>query len=128
MSIKRFKKAVGNMAIESFKEVGEGLQSYITEEKREYPNVTIRREGVGVTGKIAASPRDVVDSGKLRDSFNVTDESTNGKVRVKTSWDAPHAEIVYTGHGNVPSYPWVQLGLREVDWQKLFKRKWEEVQ
>lgn len=128
MSADKFKKAVSQMAKESFKEVSDHLQTYITDEKREYPRTTIRQEGVGVTGKIATSPRDVVDTGALRDSFEVSDDSSNNKVRIKVEWTAEHAAKVYSGENNIPPYPWVQMGLREVDWHKLFLEKWKDIE
>lgn len=119
--------AIKEMGREAFKEVADYSQSYITEEKRDYPRTTFRREGRGITGRVASSPRDVVDTGKLRDSFKVSDESSENKVRIKVEWTADHAGYVYAGHGEVPSYPWVQKALREIDWQELFKRKFNEV-
>lgn len=127
MSEKKFKKAVQQMAKESFKEVGNYLQTYITEEKREYPNLTIRNKGVGVTGKVAGSPRDVVDSGELRDSFKISDVSSGDKVKIRVEWTADHALLVYSGTSKTPPYPWVQMGLREVDWKQLFLDKWEKL-
>jgi hypothetical protein len=118
-----FNITLQKIAKEVFNEVGEHLQSYITEEKRVYPRTTIRRQGVGVTGKIADSPRDVVDSGELRDSFKVTDESNNNKVRVKIEWTAKHAELVYMGTSKIPAYPWVHKGLRDINFQNTFLDK-----
>ena len=115
------------MGTEAFNEVADHLQSYITEEKRDYPNTTVRRKGVGITGRMAGSPRDVVDTGELRDSYKVSDESSNNKVRIRVEWTADHAGYVYSGHGDVPAYPWVNLGLRDIDWQELFRRKFNEV-
>lgn len=121
--LNKFKKAMEAMAKDTFVEVGEYLQTYITEEKRDFPNVTVRQYGVGLTGKLASSPRDVVDSGQLRDSFSQT-IFTGGTLKVATQWDAPHSILVYTGTKSIPPYPWVNIGLREVDWQSLFKRNW----
>jgi hypothetical protein len=107
-----------------FWDSGEFLQTFLTEEKRPFPNVTIRQYGVGQTGKIAGSPRDVVDSGMLRDSFSQKTIFEGGTLRVSTDWDAPHAEIVYAGTKSIPPYPWVTIGLREIDWDYLFKTNW----
>ena len=128
MSENKFSEAVKKMASESFNEVANNLQTFITEEKREYPRTTFRQEGVGMTGKIATTPRDVVDTGALRDSFNVTEESSSNKIKITVSWDADHAMKVYSGENNIPPYPWVHLGLREVDWRNLFLQKWNEVE
>ena len=123
----KFNQKVTQMGKEAFKEVADHLQSYITDEKRDYPRDTVRRKGVGKTGRLAGSPRDVVDTGELRDSFKVTDESSGNKVRIKVEWTADHAGYVYAGHGDVPPYPWVHKGLRDIDWQELLKRKFNEV-
>jgi hypothetical protein len=128
MSIDKFKSAATQMAKESFNEVGNHLHTYITEEKREYPNVTIRNKGVGVTGKVAGGLRDVVDNGELRDSFKISDESSGEKVKIIAEWTADHASLVYSGTDKIPPYPWVQIGLREIDWKQLFLAKWEKLE
>ena len=126
MSIDRFKLALLNTGNQVFENVADHLQSQIIEEKRDYPRVTVRRYGRGITGKIANSPRDVVDSGKLRDSFEVVTIISGAKVKTAVQWNTPYAEIIYSGHGIVPPYPWVQIGLRSVYWSTLFKEGWDD--
>ena len=102
-------------AIQQFVDFGDYCQSFIVEEKRDYPRTTIRKEGVGVTGKIAESPRDVVDTGDLRESYNVEVEKTTQTAVVDIVWDAPHASLVYFGREGVPPYPWVDMALRRYE-------------
>jgi hypothetical protein len=109
-------KEIINEFESEFLQAGETMQTFIIEEKRNYPRETIRREGVGITGKIAKSPRDVVDTGELRDSFSLESEKTKISVKVTAKWDAEHAEDVYFGHDDVPPYPWVDAVLRRFTW------------
>lgn len=107
--------------------IGEEMQLYLTEERRNYPRTTIRREGVGVTGKIARSPRDVVDTGELRDSFKITIERNSEYITIIIiSWESEHAYNVYFGHGNVPPYPWIEYALRRIDLDKLVEEAFNE--
>lgn len=96
----------------------EEMQSLIVEEKRVFPRETIRRQGVGVTGKVAGSPRDAVDTGELRDSLEVRTNKTQTSVRVEARWSADHAEDVYFGSNDVPPYPWVDMVLHRKNWGK----------
>ena len=111
--------------VDTMFDAGNHMQTYITEEKRDYPNVTVRQIGAGVTGKVAGSPRDAVDRGDLRDSFDV-EVVYEGKVTiVKVEWSAEHAEYVYFG-GNQPPYPWITLALQQMNLEKEFWRNWEK--
>lgn len=121
----QFRTRVGQMAIASFKEASDFAQSFLTEEVREFPRETVRKQGVGKTGKFAGSPRDVVDTGALRDSYTATEGYAGSEIRLDVIWDAPHAELVYSGTGQIPPYPWVQLSQREFDWEESLKRNWE---
>lgn len=123
----KFRKVVRAMATRTFNEFSEFAQSFIVEEKREFPNDTTRRYGVGVTGKNASSPRDVVDSGKLRDSYEKKFEYSPTMCKILLQWSANHAQIVYGGTSTIPPYPWVLLAMREFDWEKSFKDSWAEV-
>lgn len=107
-----------------FNDLGYHAQSYITEPKREYPNTTIRRYGVGITGKIASSPRDMVDSGRVRDSFSTDSIDSNSGLTVYFSWDAPYLEFQYTGTDKIPPYPFVNLAISSFDIEKSFKSHW----
>jgi hypothetical protein len=108
-------------------ELGEILQSQLTDEVREYPRVTIRRAGVGKTGQVAGSPRDVVDSGELRDSYSATITKTVRGIQCEYRWDAGHAALVYTGASlpsgtEIPPYPWVHNGLNTMDMDGLIRK------
>lgn len=96
------------------------MQTYITEEKRVYPRVTVRKKGVGITGQIAGSPRDVVDEGKTRDSFDVTIEYQGRSVTVTAKWDSGKEKYIYFGTDKQDPYPWVTLALRQLDLKKNF--------
>lgn len=117
--------ALKQMAEGAFNEFAEFSQSFITEEKRDFPRNTYREYGVGVTGKYAGSPRDVVDSGELRDSFETNISFSTFKCKMLLQWMASHAMKVYAGEGIIPPYPWVALALREFDWEDAMKRHWE---
>ena len=107
-----------------FNDLGEHTQSYITEPKRSYPNTTIRQYGIGVTGKVATSPRDMVDSGRVRDSFSTDSIDSNNGLTVYFSWDAPYLESQYIGTDKIPPYPFVTLSLNSFDIEKSFKSHW----
>ena len=123
----KFRNRASKMAIATFTERADFGQSFIIEEKRDYPHTTIRQEGVGITGKIAQSPRDVVDTGKLRDSYTVTPNMIGSSAGVEVIWDAPHSAKVYAGGGSIPPYPWMHLSEREFDYINSFKNNWNKV-
>lgn len=106
------------------------MQSYIIEEKRPYTNdnnnITIRRFGRGVTGQIAGSPRDVVDSGNTADSNAIIDlmDSSN-KVEKEIIWDSVASVYVYRGTDKQPEYPWVEISLRVYDHEKEFQKEFK---
>jgi hypothetical protein len=122
----KIRNALRTMAEGAFNEFADFAQSFIIEEKRNYPNETVRRYGVGVTGKYANSPRDVVDSGKLRDSKEVNIEYNPLLIKMLLQWTTDHAQIVYGGTSAIPPYPWVALALREFDWEEAMSRHWED--
>ena len=93
-------------------DVGLLAHSYIVEEKRDYPRVTYRQVGRGKTGKVAGSPRDVVDTGRLEDSLRVNVVLTYPNPTVTYSWFTEYAEDIYLGVEQ-PPYPWVHLALLE---------------
>lgn len=117
----KFRKVVRAMATRTFNEFSEFAQSFIVEEKREFPRNTYRDYGVGVTGKYAGKIRDVVDSGQLRDSYEQRFEYSPTMCKLLLQWTASHAQKVYAGEGIIPPYPWVLLAMREFDWDKSFR-------
>lgn len=118
----KFLKDIDQQFTRSMQSVAEQMQTYITEEKRDYPNITIRRVGAGVTGKVAGSPRDVVDKGDLRDSFEITVEEEGKKAIVTARWSAEHGKYIYFGTDKQPPYPWVTIALRRIDLIAEFKK------
>ena len=120
----KIKQALIALATSVYNDVDDILQDRIVEEKRTgYPNTTVRRYGRGITGRIAGSTRDVVDSGSLRDSKQSKIESSPSKVKFTIEWTANHASFIYAGTLNQPPYPWVHLALREdIDWKQLFEK------
>lgn len=112
--------------------LGELFQSYLTEEKRDYPRETIRQYGRGITGKVAGSLRDVVDSGKLVDSF-FWESIVRGTIYKNIFiWDAEHALLVYLGWVSatglqIPPWQWVHEALKEINWYAFLKRAWNDV-
>jgi hypothetical protein len=130
MTVKIFKdkinKALKDTGYKTFKDLGDYAQSYITEEKRDFPRTTVRRFGVGVTGKIAQSPRDMVDSGKTRDSFATFTQDLGEGLVVTFSWDTPQAVIQYMGYGNIPPYPFVHFAINTFGVEKTFQYYWSQ--
>jgi len=123
----KFRQAVRAMAEATFNEFAYFAQSFIVEEKRDYPRDTDRRYGVGMTGKWASSPRDVVDSGKLRNSYSQQFTYSPTMCKLLLEWSANHAQIVYGGTSTIPPYPWVLLAMREFDWLRTFANKWKAI-
>lgn len=111
--------------------LGALFQSYLFEEKREYPRTTIRKHGKGITGKIATSPRDVVDSGKLVKSFIWKNLRLGNRLNNNYLWTANHASLVYFGWVSatgqqIPPYPWIKKALHSLDWDKFLTETWRE--
>lgn len=115
----KFKKEAERIASKGFGKVADVMQDQIIEEKRDYPRTTIRRYGRGVTGKIADSPRDVVDSGDLRDSFNKEVAIEGNTIVFTASWNTPYASLIYLGTSQQPSYTWVDNVVQTINWQTI---------
>ena len=97
------------------------MQSQLTEERRPYPNETIRRVGSGTTGKIAGSPRDVVDTGELVNSLNVDVKISPELIAVMAIWLAEHG--IYVLRDQKSPYNWVIKGLRRTDLAHEFRKE-----
>lgn len=124
----RFIKKVQNAFGETMSFAADKMQDQIIEEERVYPRVTVRKKGVGKTGQIASSPRDVVDEGKLRDSYEVTIEYQGDKVILTAEWSAEHGKYIYYGTDKQPPYPWIRIALRQLNLKKEFFKRWGEKQ
>lgn len=119
-------EAINQVAESTFRDLADYAQSYIVEEKREFPRTTYRKVGAGVTGKIATTPRDVVDTGKLRDSFNVNVKLDPNTVLIAT-WSTPYIETIYMGTANTPAYPFVNLAIDSFDLIQVFDQHWNKL-
>ena len=111
-------------ATQAFQETNELLgvefQKRITDLVWPWPGKTVRKTGV-----VADSPRNIVDQGQLRDSYN------NGRRITPTvfehAWDTEYAMAVHEGAvfkrgGTLPGRPWVRVTLREVDVADIYAR------
>lgn len=83
--------------------------------------VTVRQ-----SGQVVGSPRDIVDTGKLRDSLNVTDV---GNTHVRYEYQEDYAGLVHQGFDgvgkagqpeNYPARPWVTTTVDENDLLAIF--------
>jgi hypothetical protein len=115
----KFKAEAQRIASKGFGKVADVMQDQIIEEKREYPRLTVRRYGEGKTGRIAQSPRDVVDSGDLRDSFNKDVTIEGNTIIFKASWNTSYASLIYLGTSKQPSYTWVDNVIQTINWQTI---------
>lgn len=118
----KFKRHAMKIAEKSFGKLADSMQEKITEEVRQYPGVTIRRYGEGKTGRIAGSPRDVVDSGDLRDSYTTTIETIGDKIVFRAFWNTSYASLIYLGTSKIPTYAWVEMTLQQTDLSAVFKK------
>ena len=129
LNLKEFNTKLDRSFRKTAEILGDEFQSQLTEEKRNYPRTTYRKEGRGVTGIVARSPRDVVDTEELVNSYNYAVVSTSQQFLALYQWDADHAILVYTGWTsgkgtNVPPYPWCHRAIAQVDLPKLFQEAW----
>lgn len=123
----KFNKAFDRAAIATLKAQGQCFQEQLTEERRDFPHPTVREFGRGKTGKYAESPRDVVDSGELVNSYKLTINKSVRAIEGIYSYSADHAEKQYTGwitnRGEyVPPYPWIENGVMEFDFEREFEK------
>lgn len=92
-------------------DLADQMQAMLTEEVRPFPNTTIRKEGVGKTGIIAKSPRDVVDTGDTTDSYDTETIDRALLLTFIASWQSEGVVPVYFGY-NQPPYPFIKMVLR----------------
>lgn len=136
--INRFNKDIQTAFAKTMDEAIDKMQSQLTEPVREYPRTTIRQYGLGVTGRIATSPRDVADSLELINSLNRPEPvKTRFSINISAQWDAEHSELVYTGWQKinaqreitkVPPYPWITLALQSLDLSASFYRNYRKLE
>lgn len=123
------------LAIESFNEmVGEFAQEInfqIKDTKWNWPRETVRKNG-GVVG----SPRDIVDTGKLKNSQFIEDVSDTYKV---IGYTADHAALVHEGYQierndgtvtDVPARPFIDTAIEDYNpieaYSEILKEKLNE--
>lgn len=87
----------------------------------DWPRDTVRKSGA-----VVGSPRSIVDSSELLNSYSRRQE---GPGRFVHSWSAPHAAITYLGWVGrsgavVPPRPWGERPLQALP--QLFARKYKE--
>lgn len=104
-------------------------QEHITDERWDWPRETVRSDG-----SIVGSPRDAVDTGRLRDSQTQPFyQSTSAGLKATITW-APvgedgkeYALAVHNGEvdGGVvkPGRPWTETALEAVDVGKTFTQE-----
>ena len=117
-------KAASQAFREYVAKIGDQFQDEIESQTWTWtPGVTTRRRnGIPVT-----SPRDIVDTGQLRDSQQkpVISSDLYG-FSATINWTAPYAEIVLNGPKgfNGASYParnWIESGMKKLDMEKFIK-------
>lgn len=96
-------------------EFGQEQIHQIEDSKWNWPRQTIRLEGKGVTGKVALTPRDIVDTAQLRDSLTIESISNT---EVEYQYPVDYAAIVHNGatlnNGTgIPPRPWVESAIAD---------------
>jgi len=124
-----FNREFDGVTFEFLNVIADSMQSQLTEEVRVYPRETKRKYGRGRTGKLAGSRRDVVDSGELVNSFDLSINKSISSITGNYTYSADHAIFVYLGYvlktgAKVPPYPWIANAIRELDILKLFEELW----
>lgn len=126
---KKFQRLAGKAFTKVVESALDEINKQITEKRRPYPagRVTKRKSGQVVVG----GPRDVVDLGQLRDSFEKTEGGASSfggqKVITGARWTAPHATYIYFGTRQQPAYPWVKIGLRKIDVAALYRQELSKI-
>lgn len=106
----------------------EGLQiDQLTDEKWQWYRQTLRRNGT-----LVGSPRDIIDTGTLRDSLAI---ETMSEQSVKYKYEADYSGLVHQGFTrtgedgkqiNYPSRPWVSAAHEENDLLEIFENLLKE--
>jgi|SRR5579885_2575407 len=117
-------------AQEAFREtvllMGTGFTQSISDPKWDWPNTTKRYgDGSGNKGRTpheVSSPRDIVDTGRLRSAQQVQFLSAT---EAQYSWNVQYALYVLLGYTTtknnvIPGRDWISDGLERVDAQKTF--------
>lgn len=101
----------------------EGLQiEQLSSEKWQWYRQTLRKNG-----SLVGSPRDIIDSGDLRDSLEITNIN---EYAVKYKYSTNYAGLVHQGFSgqsngktiNYPERPWIAASYEENDLLEIFKQ------
>jgi len=101
------------------------FQESITQQKFEWPQVTIRKNGQVVT-----SPRNIVDTG----AFKLSQERTmlNATTCLYT-WNVPYSSLILTGYTTktgkiMPARDWISPVLKdEFPMERFFENEWKRL-
>jgi hypothetical protein len=112
LNLAEFNNKFNLVAKEAFENLGDSIQANLIEEVRPFPRSTERKFGLGITGKNASSPRDVVDSRELVESYDLGINNGLYQTTATYSYNCAHAIYVYLGWitrtgQDVPPYPWI---------------------
>ncbi|MDJ0579098.1 hypothetical protein [Crocosphaera sp.] len=96
-------------------EFSQQQQEEIKSEKWDWPRVTHRIQGVGRTGQVASSPRDIVDTGELLDSLEINFINPHHAIYY---WQSQHAIFVlmgqrYSNGTETPGRNWIESAMEE---------------
>jgi hypothetical protein len=116
----RFDKAVGDALAATVAEFEQALISAISEAVYFWPGETLRQNGQTVS-----SPRDIIDSGRFRDSQRATRISLR---RWEIAWEVAYAVIILLGFQGVagnsqPGRDWIAYALSNIDLSKVFSEE-----
>ena len=120
MKIKLNKSKINRAIAKAFQktsiELANASQDAIESKIYPWDTATLRKNGSVVT-----SPRDIVDTGELRDSL----ELDIGKRRTNLTWDVDYAIQVHEGYARrdgseAPARPWTVVAIESIDLAEVF--------
>lgn len=117
LNFKDLDKIIDNSFAVLVDEFGQQQQEEIRSEKWDWPRTTYRQVGVGRTGAVADSPRDIVDTGKLLNSLDIEFVNPHHAVYY---WQAQYAIFVlmgarYSSGTEAPGRNWIESAMEEYD-------------
>lgn len=80
--------------------------SEIAAVKWDWPNRTFRQNG-----QVVDSPRDIIDTGYLRDSYQLDLQTSGDRVKGEVTWTAPYAVDVHNGTPDKPARPFTHAAI-----------------
>jgi hypothetical protein len=103
--------------------IGDEFQDQIESEKWAWTNTATKRSN----GRTAGNPRDIVDTGELRDSQQGPAVADGGLAQ-GFKWSAPYASLVqqgYIGRGGIPipKRDWVAGALKALPFAQFIARR-----